>query len=58
MKLEVDVREPATKHTITLLQIERWLSGATISPNERVKKDRLRAMLRWPSDNKKTAKQR
>jgi hypothetical protein len=40
------VREPATIHTVTLLQIERWLTGATISPNERVKKDRLKSMLR------------
>ena len=45
-KIEVEVREPVTKHAVTLQQIERWLSGATISPNERVKKDRLRGMLR------------
>ena len=45
-KIEVEVRDPATKHTVTLQQIERWLSGATISPNERVKKDRLKAMLK------------
>jgi hypothetical protein len=45
-KIEVEVREPATKHTVTLSQIERWLNGATISPNERVKKDRLKGILR------------
>ena len=45
-KIDVEVREPATKHTVTMQQIERWLTGATISPNERVKKDRLRALLR------------
>ena len=45
-KIEGEVREPATKHAVTLQQIERWLSGATISPNERVKKDRLKGMLR------------
>jgi hypothetical protein len=44
-KLEVEVREPITRHTLTLLQIQRWLDGATPSPNERVKKDRLRALL-------------
>jgi hypothetical protein len=44
-RIEIEVREPATKHTITLMQIERWLSGATISPNERVRKDRLKGML-------------
>ena len=45
-KIEIEVRDPATKHSVTLQQIERWLSGATISPNERVKKDRLKAMLK------------
>jgi hypothetical protein len=44
-RIEIEVREPATRHTITLMQIERWLSGATISPNERVRKDRLKGML-------------
>jgi hypothetical protein len=45
-KLRVDVREPATSHTVTLSQVERWLDGATSSPNERVRKDRLRELLR------------
>jgi hypothetical protein len=45
-KLQVDVREPATRHTVTLSQVERWLDGATSSPNERVRKDRLRELLR------------
>jgi hypothetical protein len=44
-KIEVAVREPATIHTVTLQQIERWLSGATISPIERVRKERLRALF-------------
>lgn len=44
-RLEVDVREPPVKHTVTVLQIQRWLQGATPSPNERVKKDKLRALL-------------
>src|SRR5687767_10014132 len=45
-KIHIEVREPATSHTVTIQQIERWLSGATISPNERVKKDRLRTLLK------------
>ena len=45
-RLDAEVREPVTKHTVTVLAVERWLSGASPSPNERVKKDRLRAMLR------------
>jgi hypothetical protein len=26
-------------------QVQRWLSGATASPNERVRKDKLKALL-------------
>ncbi len=43
--LEIEVREPAVRHTVSVLQIERWLQGATSSPNERVMKDKLRALL-------------
>jgi hypothetical protein len=44
-KLEVEVRPPAVKHAVSVLQIERWLHGATTSPNERVRKDRLKTLL-------------
>jgi hypothetical protein len=43
--LDIEVREPATKHAITIQQVERWLEGATSSPNEAVKKARLKMML-------------
>jgi hypothetical protein len=36
------VREPATIHTVTLQQFERWLGGPTISPNGRVNKTGMR----------------
>jgi len=44
-KLEVEVRHPAVRHSVSVLQIQRWLQGATISPNERVTKDRLTRLL-------------
>jgi hypothetical protein len=44
-RLEVEVREPVTRHVVTLLQVQRWLNGATPSPSDRVKKDRLKALL-------------
>jgi hypothetical protein len=44
-RLEVEVREPVTRHVVTLLQVQRWLDGATPSPNERVRKDRLKQIL-------------
>ena len=42
----VEVREPVTKHTLTLMQLERWLHGAVTNPAEKVKKERLKALLR------------
>lgn len=44
-KLEVEVRNPAVRHSVSVLQIQRWIQGATSSPNERVKKDRLARLL-------------
>ncbi len=46
--INVEVREPVTSHQLTVIQIQRWLQGATTSPNERVRKDRLRAILATP----------
>ena len=43
--LDVEPREPATKHSISLQQVERWLGGATSSPNEASKKAKLKMML-------------
>jgi hypothetical protein len=43
--LDVEVREPATKHAISLQQVERWLDGAIASPNEASRKARLKMML-------------
>jgi hypothetical protein len=44
-RLEVQVKAPAVKHEVTVQQIQRWLDGASISPNERVKKAKLKSML-------------
>jgi hypothetical protein len=48
MRLDVEVRPPATKHTITLMQVQRWLEGAVTSPNELVKKTKLKELLAAP----------
>ncbi len=42
---DVEVREPATRHAISLHQIQRWLDGASSSPNEGVKKAKLKNLL-------------
>ena len=43
--LDVEVREPGTKHAISLQQVERWLAGATTNPNEASKKAKLKTLL-------------
>ena len=43
--LDVEVREPATKHSISLQQVERWLAGATANPSEASKKAKLKMIL-------------
>ena len=44
-RLEIEVREPAVKHTVTLAQLRRWVDGATRSPVERIKRERMRQLL-------------
>jgi hypothetical protein len=44
-RLDIQVKEPAVSHHVTVLQIHRWLEGASISPNEMVRKQKLKAIL-------------
>ena len=43
--LEVEVRNPSVKHTVSVQQLGRWLNGASSSPRESMKKIALRKML-------------
>jgi hypothetical protein len=33
-ELEIQVREPATSHRLTVRQIQRWCDGVAVSPDE------------------------
>jgi len=44
--LEVSVLEPVVKHTVSVQQVLRWLDGVTKSPNDLLKKEKLKALLR------------
>lgn len=44
-KLEIEVREPSTKHVLSVEQVERWLAGATANPTEATKKKKLKLLL-------------
>jgi hypothetical protein len=43
--LDIEIREPATTHSLTIQQVERWLAGKTTNPNEALKKAKLKMML-------------
>jgi hypothetical protein len=43
--LEVEVRNPSVKHTVSVQQLARWLNGASNSPRESMKKIALRKIL-------------
>jgi hypothetical protein len=43
--LDVEVREPATAHLITLQQVERWIASTTASPLDASKKAKLKLLL-------------
>jgi hypothetical protein len=44
-ELEIQVREPPTCHRITVQQIHRWCDGTTVSPDETLRKRRLKQLL-------------
>jgi hypothetical protein len=44
-RLEIAVREPSTTHTVTIAQLHRWIDGIAISPDETLKKRRLKQLL-------------
>lgn len=44
-RLLVEVREPATQHSLTVQQLRRWADSSATSPVDRLKKSRLKEML-------------
>ena len=44
-ELEIQVREPATRHRLTVQQIRRWCDGTAVSPDDTVKKRRFKQLL-------------
>ena len=45
-RLQLQVRAPTVMHEVTIQQLQRWLDGAPISPNEAVRKAKQKSMLR------------
>ena len=43
-RLEVRVSQPTVTHEVTVLQLRRWSESTAVTPDERVRKDRVRTM--------------
>ena len=43
-EIEVEIRSSVT-HTLTVKRLQEWLNGACKSPNERVIKEKLKALV-------------
>lgn len=43
--VDVEVRAPAVKHQLTLLQIRRWCDHVAVSPDETIKRKRVKALI-------------
>src|SRR5947207_12356634 len=44
-RLEIQARQPATTHSVSLAQLRRWVEGIAVSPDETLRKRRLKSLL-------------
>jgi hypothetical protein len=44
-EIEIQVRAPATTHSVTVAQLRRWCEGVAASPEETLRKGKLRVLL-------------
>jgi hypothetical protein len=44
-RFKIHVRHPATTHNVSLAQLRRWVEGIAVSPDETLKKRKLKALL-------------
>jgi hypothetical protein len=44
-EVQIEVREPATTHRVTVAQLRRWCDGVAVSPDETLRKQRMKSLL-------------
>ena len=44
-QLEIEIAEPTTRHTVTAQQVQRWAQSTAVTPADRLKRERVRALL-------------
>ena len=45
IRLEVQVSEPVTTHSVTVAQIRQWCEGVAVSPGEVLRRQRVKDLL-------------
>ena len=44
-RLQIEVREPSTTHSLTVSQLQRWIDGGTKSPADVLRRARVKQLL-------------
>ena len=44
-RLQIQARHPATTHSVSLSQLRRWVEGIAVSPDETLRKRKLKQLL-------------
>ena len=44
-RIEVEPRQVSTRHALTVAQVTRWCEATAATPDERLRKDRVKALL-------------
>src|SRR5690349_12373549 len=45
-RLKVEALQPSSRHEVTVSNIERWAESTAVTPEDRMRKNRVRALLR------------
>jgi hypothetical protein len=45
-ELQVQIKDPAVTHSVSVAQLTRWVDGIAASPDDLLKKNRLKALLK------------
>ena len=44
-RLEVDVKEPAVRHTVTVQQLTKWAESTAVTPADRLQREAVKRLL-------------
>jgi hypothetical protein len=44
-RLEIQISHPSVRHEVSVRQLQRWADSTAVTPDDRIRKNRVRAML-------------